>query len=102
VYTVRYEEVVFVLHCFQKKSESGIAVPKVDKAVIETGLKAAAERIKEIRDGKASRADAASGRRAHGHLEAEGVCLLKGDFANVSERTLMDCLNRLAMTSRSG
>jgi phage-related protein len=55
VYTVRYEEVVFVLHCFQKKSKSGIAVPKEDKAVIETRLKAAAERIKEIRDGKASR-----------------------------------------------
>ena len=55
VYTVRYEEVVFVLHCFQKKSKSGIAMPKEDKAVIETRLKAAAERIKEIRDGKASR-----------------------------------------------
>jgi phage-related protein len=55
VYTVRYEEVVFVLHCFQKKSKSGIAVPKVDKAVIETRLKAAAERIKELRDGNASR-----------------------------------------------
>ena len=55
VYTVRFEEVVFVLHCFQKKSKTGIAMPKADKAVIETRLKAAAERIKEIRDGKASR-----------------------------------------------
>jgi phage-related protein len=55
VYTVRYEEVVFVLHCFQKKSKTGIGMPKEDKAVIETRLKAAAERIKEIRDGKASR-----------------------------------------------
>ena len=55
VYTVRYVEVVFVLHCFQKKSKSGIAMPKEDRAVIETRLKAAAERIKEIRDGKASR-----------------------------------------------
>lgn len=54
VYTVRYEEVVFVLHCFQKKSKSGIALPKEDKAVIEMRLKAAAQRIKEIRDGKAS------------------------------------------------
>ena len=54
VYTVRYEEVVFVLHCFQKKSKSGIAMPREDKAVIEIRLKAAAERIKEIRDGKAS------------------------------------------------
>ncbi|HVO06008.1 MAG TPA: type II toxin-antitoxin system RelE/ParE family toxin, partial [Burkholderiaceae bacterium] len=41
--------------CFRKKSKSGIAMPKEDKAVIETRLKAAAERIKEIRDGKASR-----------------------------------------------
>jgi len=36
VYTVRYEEVVFVLHCFRKKSKSGIATPKEDSAVIET------------------------------------------------------------------
>ena len=55
VYTVKYEEVVFVLHCFQKKSKSGIALPKEDKAVIEARLKVAADRIKEIRDGKARR-----------------------------------------------
>lgn len=54
VYTVRYEEAVFVLHCFQKKSKAGIAMPKEDKAVIELRLKAAAARIQEIRDGKAS------------------------------------------------
>jgi len=54
VYTVRYEEAVFVLHCFQKKSKSGTATPREDKAVIELRLKAAAARIKEIRDGKAS------------------------------------------------
>lgn len=55
VYTVRYVEVVFVLHCFHKKSKSGIALPREDEAVIEARLKSAAERIKEIRDGKASR-----------------------------------------------
>ena len=54
VYTVRYEEVVFVLHCFQKKSKSGIAMPKEDRATVELRLKAAAARIQEIRDGKAS------------------------------------------------
>jgi len=54
VYTVRYAEAVFVLHCFQKKSKSGIAMPKEDKAVVELRLKAAAARIQEIRDGKAS------------------------------------------------
>lgn len=28
VYTVRFAEAVFVLHCFQKKSKSGIATPR--------------------------------------------------------------------------
>ena len=28
VYTVKFEEAVFVLHCFQKKSKSGIATQK--------------------------------------------------------------------------
>jgi len=32
IYTVRYEEAVFVLHCFQKKSKSGIALPREDRA----------------------------------------------------------------------
>jgi hypothetical protein len=54
VYTVRYAEAVFVLHCFQKNCKSGIAMPKEDKAVVELRLKAAAARIQEIRDGKAS------------------------------------------------
>ena len=30
VYTVKFAEAVFVLHCFQKKSKSGIATPKAD------------------------------------------------------------------------
>jgi len=30
VYTVKFEEAVYVLHCFQKKSKSGIATPKQD------------------------------------------------------------------------
>ncbi len=28
VYTVKFEEAVFVLHCFQKKSTRGIATPQ--------------------------------------------------------------------------
>jgi len=28
VYTIRFTEAVYVLHCFQKKSKSGIATPK--------------------------------------------------------------------------
>lgn len=30
VYTVKFAEAVFVLHCFQKKSKSGIATPKAE------------------------------------------------------------------------
>ena len=41
VYTVKFAEAVFVLHCFQKKSKSGIATPKPDLDLINTRLKAA-------------------------------------------------------------
>src|SRR3546814_10802438 len=34
VYTVKFAEAVFVLHCFQKKSKSGIATPKADMDII--------------------------------------------------------------------
>lgn len=50
VYTVRFEEAVFVLHCFQKKSKSGIATPKADMDVIRARLKVAEVLAKEIRD----------------------------------------------------
>jgi phage-related protein len=40
VYTVRFASAVYVLHCFQKKSVSGIATPKPDLALIEARLKA--------------------------------------------------------------
>lgn len=41
VYTVRFMGWVYVLHCFQKKSKSGIKTPKEDLDLIETRLKAA-------------------------------------------------------------
>lgn len=41
VYTVRFKDVVYVLHCFQKKSTKGIATPKPDQDVIRMRLKAA-------------------------------------------------------------
>lgn len=41
VYTVRLECAVYVLHCFQKKSVSGIATPKPDMDMIRARLKAA-------------------------------------------------------------
>ncbi len=39
VYTVRFEEAVYVLHCFQKKSKSGIATPKQDLELIKSRLR---------------------------------------------------------------
>jgi len=53
VYTVKFAEAVFVLHCFQKKSKSGIATPKKDLDMIHARLKVAEAVAKEIRDAKA-------------------------------------------------
>ena len=53
VYTVRFQEAVFVLHCFQKKSKSGISTPKRDMEIIHARLKAAEALAKEMRYGKA-------------------------------------------------
>jgi phage-related protein len=47
VYTVKFAEVVYVLHCFQKKSKRGIATPKGDIDLIKTRLKGAEEHYKE-------------------------------------------------------
>jgi phage-related protein len=41
VYTVRFGDAVYVLHCFQKKATRGIATPKPDLDLIESRLKAA-------------------------------------------------------------
>jgi phage-related protein len=41
VYTVKFEGVVYVLHCFQKKSTQGISTPKPDMEIIRERLKAA-------------------------------------------------------------
>lgn len=41
VYTVRFANAVYVLHCFQKKSRSGIATPKPDMDLIRDRLKLA-------------------------------------------------------------
>lgn len=53
VYTVKFAEAVFVLHCFQKKSKSGIATPKEDMDIIRARLKVAEALAKELRHGKA-------------------------------------------------
>lgn len=38
VYTVRFKNAVYVLHCFQKKSHKGIETPKRDLDLIEKRL----------------------------------------------------------------
>ncbi len=51
VYTVRFAEAVFVLHCFQKKSKSGIATPREDMDLVRDRLKIAEAYVKEMRHG---------------------------------------------------
>jgi len=41
VYTVKFAEAVFVLHCFQKKSRQGITTPKEHMDIIHARLKIA-------------------------------------------------------------
>ena len=41
VYTVRFRETVYVLHCFQKKSRHGIKTPERDLDLVRQRLKAA-------------------------------------------------------------
>lgn len=43
IYTVKFSDWVYVLHCFQKKSKSGIKTPKEDLDLIKARLKAAAQ-----------------------------------------------------------
>ena len=41
VYTVRFGQSVYVLHCFQKKSKQGIKTPQEDMNLIRSRLKIA-------------------------------------------------------------
>ena len=52
VYTVKFAEAVFVLHCFSKKSKRGIETPKEDTDIIRARLKAAEALVKELRNEK--------------------------------------------------
>ena len=40
VYTVKFVEAIFVLHCFQKKSTQGVATPQPDMDLMYRRLKA--------------------------------------------------------------
>ena len=50
VYTVRFRDAVYVLHCFQKKSKHGIATPRPDMDLIRARLKMAEMHSKEHRN----------------------------------------------------
>ena len=52
VYTVKFAEAIFVLHCFQKKSKRGIATPKQDMDIVRARLKVAEAFAKELRNEK--------------------------------------------------
>jgi phage-related protein len=52
VYTVRFENAVYVLHAFQKKAKKGIATPKGDLELVQRRL-AAAQADHERKRGKA-------------------------------------------------
>jgi phage-related protein len=48
IYTVRFAQAVFVLHCFQKKSKHGIETPAAEMNLIRTRLKEAEALAKGI------------------------------------------------------
>ena len=52
VYTVEFREAGFVVHCFQKRSKTGIATPKKDMDIIRARLKVAEALAEEKRDEK--------------------------------------------------
>ena len=52
VYTVKFAEAVFVLHCFQKKSKRGIETPREDMNIIRARLRLAETLAKELRNEK--------------------------------------------------
>lgn len=47
VYTVRFKEIIIVLHAFHKKSKKGKETPKQDMELINSRLKLAAEMYKD-------------------------------------------------------
>ena len=51
VYTVRFSGMVYVLHCFQKKSKKGIATPKQVLDLIKRRLKLAEQEYKVMKNG---------------------------------------------------
>jgi phage-related protein len=52
LYTVKFQGMVYVLHCFQKKSKKGIATPPHDIDLIKKRLKIATEHYAKEQKGK--------------------------------------------------
>lgn len=52
VYTVKFSDLVYVLHAFQKKSKKGIATPKPEIELIKNRLRTAEEDYKIRQTGK--------------------------------------------------
>lgn len=52
VYTIRFAQAVFVLHCFQKKSKSGIATPAQEMNIVRTRLKTVEAFINDSKETK--------------------------------------------------
>ena len=48
VYTIEFENAIFVLHVFQKKSKSGIETPKKEKELINNRIKLAQQEWRQI------------------------------------------------------
>lgn len=48
VYTVKFKDIIFVLHVFQKKSKQGIKTPKADIDLINSRLKQAQQMYNNI------------------------------------------------------
>ena len=49
VYTVRFDEILFVLHAFQKKAKSGIATPGKELTIVDARLGTAKEEYERWR-----------------------------------------------------
>jgi len=53
VYTLKFDDVIYVLHAFQKKSKQGIATPKSDVDLIKARLKLAEKDYRQRQLGEA-------------------------------------------------
>ncbi len=50
VYTVRFKEILYVLHCFKKKAKRGIKTPKHELDLVKDRLNRAAEDYRQWRE----------------------------------------------------